>query len=242
MANIHIILQGKGGIGKTLISSYMCQVYKHFGHDTYAFDTDPVNATLASYTELQATRLPLLTYDGVINRLNFDELIEILAHISENGHVVIDSGSSSFLSFCLYMKEVNVIETLESYGHTVFLHTIIVGGQSIEDTVDGFTELASNFTGTNLVVWLNPFFGVIEKDGKFFYDFQCYKDYEHCIYATIELPRGNRELIGKDLEDLFSQKQTFETALIESKHIAVRSRLKRYWNQILSLIKEAELC
>ena len=52
MATIHFILQGKGGVGKSMIAVMLCQALRHFGKEVIAFDTDPVNATLAGFKDV----------------------------------------------------------------------------------------------------------------------------------------------------------------------------------------------
>ncbi len=242
MAKIHFILQGKGGVGKSMISSLLYQGISELGHNVIAYDTDPVNATFASYKEFNVNRLDLLGEDKNIDTRKFDELLEALAEADDNSHIIIDNGASSFIALGTYIKENDMIEALSDLGHTVCFHTVITGGQAIGDTLEGFTQLASNFPTSPLYVWLNPFFGAIEMDGKGFTDFKCYQEFENNITAMIELPIGNKALIGKDLEQLFAKKQSFNMAINGGfTHIAVRSRLKKYWNTVLQYIQEANI-
>ncbi|WP_308620459.1 P-loop NTPase [uncultured Desulfovibrio sp.] len=77
MATIHFILQGKGGVGKSMIAVMLCQTLRHFGKEVIAFDTDPVNATLAGFKEFNVTSLDVMQ-DGNINPRKFDILLEAL--------------------------------------------------------------------------------------------------------------------------------------------------------------------
>lgn len=52
MATIHFILQGKGGVGKSMIAAFLYQAEWDTGKSVEAFDTDPVNATLAGYNDI----------------------------------------------------------------------------------------------------------------------------------------------------------------------------------------------
>ncbi|WP_458448767.1 nucleotide-binding protein, partial [Campylobacter coli] len=45
MAKIHFVLNGKGGIGKSFISSLLCQYFLDKGESIVAIDTDPNNTT-----------------------------------------------------------------------------------------------------------------------------------------------------------------------------------------------------
>ena len=47
--SIHISLQGKGGVGKSLISAILSQYLLSKGQDVRCVDADPVNQTLSEY-------------------------------------------------------------------------------------------------------------------------------------------------------------------------------------------------
>jgi CO dehydrogenase nickel-insertion accessory protein CooC1 len=63
---VHLILQGKGGVGKSLISSILGQYSQSRKITPHCFDTDPVNATFAQYQALQAEHINVLRR-GAIN-------------------------------------------------------------------------------------------------------------------------------------------------------------------------------
>ncbi len=243
MATIHFILQGKGGVGKSLVASILYQGIVALGHEVMAYDSDPVNATLSGFNEFEVQRLELLKADGNIDTRKFDELLEDLAIAPDNTHVIVDNGASSFIALGSYMQENSILDILQGeLGHKVYFHTIITGGQSIKDTVDGFVRLVRTFPQSSLIVWLNPFFGEINVDGKSFIDFKCFIDHGHKVHSIIELPLGDRNLIGKDLETLFAKKQSFSLGISGSNHIMVRHRLKKYWENIVSQIEQANIC
>lgn len=242
MATIHFILQGKGGVGKSMVASFLYQSLRHLGNDVRAYDTDPVNATLAAFKEFNVTTLAIMK-DGNIDARKFDVLLEALVNAPEGSHVIVDNGASSFIALGAYLQENDVLSLLAEAGHTVFFHSIVTGGQALGDTLQGLAQLAEGFPGSPLVVWLNPFFGEIAIDGTPFEDFKIYKAHSHQFHALIGLPMGNKALIGKDLEDLLAKRQSFEAGINSgSTSIAVKARLKRYWNQILSCVKQADLC
>ena len=59
MRQIHLILQGKGGVGKSLSASILCQYLLAQGKELLAIDTDPVNQTLTGYKALPVQKLEL---------------------------------------------------------------------------------------------------------------------------------------------------------------------------------------
>ncbi|WP_288230729.1 conjugal transfer protein TraL [uncultured Desulfovibrio sp.] len=241
MATIHFILQGKGGVGKSMIAVMLYQALGHFGKDVTAYDTDPVNATLTSFKEFNVTSLDVMK-DGNIDPRKFDVLLEALVNAPEESHVIVDNGASSFIALGAYLSENDFLPLLEEQGHRVFFHSIVTGGQALGDTIQGLARMALGFPASPIVVWLNPFFGDIAIDGKGFEEFKIYKDYSSQFHALIELPLGNKALIGKDLEELFAKRQSFEAGINgSSTSIAVKARLRRYWNQILSCVEQADI-
>src|SRR5579884_3436090 len=56
---IHLTLQGKGGVGKSLVASILAQYLRSGGRRVHCVDTDPVNRTLAQYSALTAERINL---------------------------------------------------------------------------------------------------------------------------------------------------------------------------------------
>ena len=72
---VHLILQGKGGVGKSLVSSILAQYFRDKQKTVHCFDTDPINATLAQYAELNAEHVNVLRR-GSINEKEFDSIVE----------------------------------------------------------------------------------------------------------------------------------------------------------------------
>lgn len=238
MATIHFIQQGKGGVGKSVIASFLYQVLTHLDKDVVAFDTDPVNATLKGYKEFTVKQVDIVR-QGQVDARAFDELLEGLYSLPEAAHAVVDNGASSFLALGNYMKDIGLIHLLEEQRHQVFFHSVVTGGQAIGDTITGLKVLADGFVTTPIVVWLNPFFGEIRLDGKEFEEFKIYQEYSHQFHAIIQLPHVNKDTLGKDLEELFAKRQGFQSAIASCQYIAVRSRLKRYWEQLIAIIQQA---
>ena len=239
MATIHFILQGKGGVGKSMIASMLYQALLHYEKEVQAFDTDPVNATLDRYTEFNVTKIDIMK-NGDIDPRQFDVLFEGLMNAPADSHVIVDNGASSFVALGAYLQQNDVLPTLLEEGHKVYFHSVVTGGQAVVDTADGLAELADGFPQSPVIVWLNPFFGEISLDGKNFEDFNVYKNHVDQIHALIYLPDVPKATFGKDLEELFAKRQSFNAG-ISTAGIAVKSRLRRYWAQILEKIQSADI-
>jgi Mrp family chromosome partitioning ATPase len=59
---IHLTLQGKGGVGKSLVASILAQYFRHRGAEIHCLDTDPVNQTFSRYIELGADHLARVSH------------------------------------------------------------------------------------------------------------------------------------------------------------------------------------
>ena len=99
MATIHLILQGKGGVGKSMIAVMLYQALRHAEKEVIAFDTDPVNATLASFPEFDVTKLDVMK-DGNIEPRKFDELLEALSQAPDNAQTMEHRHSSLWHPIC----------------------------------------------------------------------------------------------------------------------------------------------
>lgn len=240
MATVHYIQQGKGGVGKSMIAVILFQVLRHLGKEVIAFDTDPVNATLAGFKEFEVKRLDILK-DGDIDPREFDGLINSIAELPPDTHVIVDNGASSFLALNSYIKENDVLGIMRDGGHTVYFHSVITGGQAVADTALGLRSLAMGFPDTPIVVWLNPYFGEIRMDERPFEEFKVYQEFGNQFHAVITIPQGNKATLGKDLEMLFAKRQSFSTGINSSQSIVMRSRLSRYWNELVSVVELAAI-
>ncbi len=246
MAKIHFILQGKGGVGKSMIASLLYQalieIGKETGKEVIAYDTDPINKTLSGFEELKVEKIDIMSGRDIDPR-KFDDLYEELANAPENAHVIVDNGASSFVALLSYIKENDVIPTLVENGHSILFHTVITGGQAMKDTIAGMQLLTQQFPDSDIAVWLNPFFGeIVSEDGRKFEEFGAYKKHADQFVALISLPDVPKSTMGYDIEMVFSNKNTFSTAIKNCGKIAIRSRIRKYWEAVLELIKDPAIC
>ena len=89
-----MVLQGKGGVGKSFIAAVLAQYMAAKGHAPLCIDTDPVNATFHGYKALNVHRLEIMEGDE-INPRHFDSLVDLVA--SSRHDAIIDNGASSFV-------------------------------------------------------------------------------------------------------------------------------------------------
>lgn len=223
-SSAHFILQGKGGVGKSLIAALIAQYFQSKGQNVKCIDTDPVNQTFSNYKALQAQHLKLL--DGSrVNERNFDALYSRL--FTEDGTLVIDNGASTFIPLSNYLAENNVINGMHEDNRELFIHCVVTGGQALVDTLNGFAELAKQTQSKNIIVWVNDYFGAVERDGKQFTDMKAFIEGQDKVRGIVKLSRRNPDTFGKDLEEMISRKLTFGEALSGSGFdLAAINRLK----------------
>lgn len=213
MSAIHIVLQGKGGVGKSLVAALLAQ-YLNAGsgaaNKVFCADTDPVNDTFARYDAFCAKRIKILNSNKNIDPRVFDGLIEIL--VEHDGDAVIDNGASTFVPLSAYLVENNVIELLQDAGKTVYIHTVLTGGQAMDDTMAGLSSLLTS-QNAPVIVWENEYFGVVAKNDKTFVDTKMYKDNQERIAGIVKLHQRNPDTFGKDVELMVSNKLTFNEAM-----------------------------
>jgi len=240
MARIHMVLQGKGGVGKSMISAIIAQYKVGQGEKPLCIDTDPVNATFEGYKALNVHRLNIMDGDE-INTRNFDALIEMIAKTTDD--VIIDNGASSFVPLSHYILSNQVPTLLKEMNHELVIHTIITGGQALIDTVSGFAQLVSQFPEECLfVVWLNPYDGPIEHEGKSFEQLKAYTSNRSRVSAFIQIPTLKPETYGRDFSEMLQNRQTFDEALADSSlPIMARQRLKIVKGQIFSQLENAQV-
>ncbi len=222
---VHLVLQGKGGVGKSLVASILAQYFRRRnGRAVHCIDTDPVNQTLAQYQALGAQRLDLLV-DGVIEQRAFDGLMERL--LTEDGIFVVDSGAATFIPLWNYILENDVLRILSDSGRTLIVHCVVTGGQALLDTLNGFSQLAETTSERNIVLWVNEYFGRVESDGNPLAALPVYMNNAPKVLGSVAISKRNRDTFGRDLEDLLRQKLTFHEGLANPAFaIMARQRLR----------------
>jgi hypothetical protein len=237
MAKKHFYLQGKGGVGKSFSAAAYAQYKINKQQNPACFDTDPINATFHGYQALNVKRVNIMEGDE-INSRHFDTLIEELVNTTEDA--IIDNGASSFVPLSHYLISHRIPALLHENGHEVFIHTVITGGQAILDTINGFAQLATQMPEeVKFVVWLNPFWGAVEYEGKPFEKMKVYETHKERIAAIVRIPAVKMETYGRDLSDMLQARQTFKEALDSPLPIMVRQRLKIVQDELFKELDKA---
>ena len=236
----HFVMQGKGGVGKSLVSSILIQYLLKQGLEVSGCDTDPVNSSLARYKSLNVKVIDIMEGED-IDPGRFDELIKHIDSSPAEAHMVVDIGASCFVSLCAYLKKYSAFEVLQDQGHTIYMHTVITGGVNLVETMNNLRSLADNFT-VPIVVWLNHFFGEIKIGNDRFENFKIYHEVADSLRGIIEMPKLGSSLFARDFADMQARYETFEESLKNPKvFIMNRSRLFQIWKQYQEAIGQIGL-
>ncbi|QEG79327.1 conjugal transfer protein TraL [Bartonella krasnovii] len=235
MTNIHMTLQGKGGVGKSFVASLVMQYLLENKIDVKGIDTDPINQTFASYKNFNVKHLKLLEDSDIIPR-NFDLLMEEL--LNSNCQYVIDNGASTFLPLASYLKENEAFSLLATAKKNVIIHTIITGGQALKDTLSGLFSLCTQIPPTaSIVVWKNEFFGYIIYEGKNFEEMKVFKENKERISAIVTIPRQTSTTFGEDIKTMLDKRLTFNEITNSNEFsIMAKSRLARVKSMLFNQI------
>ena len=119
---VHLSLQGKGGVGKSLIASLLAQFFiKREASAPSALTLTPVNQTFFSqYAALGAQHLPLMDKNQ-LDRRRFDSLVDTILATDES--FIVDNGASTFAPLWHYMLEGAVTSVLREGNQLVYPHS-----------------------------------------------------------------------------------------------------------------------
>lgn len=209
---VHFVLQAKGGIGKSFVSSLLAQhVLNHTGA-VKCFDTDQENTTFAHYAGLSVRHVTLVNESRLIDPKKFDVLVETL--LTEEGNFIVDTGANTFSNLLAYMVENEVFSMLGDARKKTYVHTIVGGGDTLADTVNGFYAIAQKVTGVPMVLWCNEHFGELKtSEGKAFVDTHAYRASAERLTGTVTLYKRNGATYGEDIRKLNTRRHTVAEAL-----------------------------
>jgi hypothetical protein len=222
---VHLVLQGKGGIGKSVIASWLAEYLIKRGKKVRCIDGDPVNRSLTQYKYLNVEKLDLINEEGLIVRARYDDLLQRFA--TEDGVFVLDSGATAFLPLWSYLVESEVIRVLKDMDRPVFVHCVVSGGEMLSDSLLGFDTLASSTPDRNMIVWINEYFGPVKRDGKSFDQMNVFQKHADKVLGAIGIPQRSPDTFGATLLLMREKKLTFEEAThSEQFMLAQKSRLQ----------------
>lgn len=204
--SVHFVLQGKGGIGKTLVSSFLAQyIDDKFPGTLECYDTDQENATFADYKAFNVKLVDVMNSDRTINRKMFDTMLLDIFKSEKN--IVIDNGANTFSPLMSYLMENSFIDMMLESGKRVYIHTIIGGGDNLKDTTAGFVSMAKQ-TNCPMVIWLNEnaSWGTTEN----FIESEKFSENSANVRGVVLLQGRNSDTFGDDIKRMNKARMTLK--------------------------------
>lgn len=241
MSNIHLVMQGKGGVGKSLLAFYLAQYVREKTGKCLAFDTDPLNPTLSRTTALEVKLLRILADDHTTILKNaFDLMIEACAEMDSD--VVIDIGASSFIPMLEYCDKNGVHDLWREMGHDCILHSIVTG-KDFAETCGMFgvvMEKTGRLSSVSSVVWLNPYAGPVEMGGLGFEKTSVYRENERHIRAVLPMPAFTDDMFKPDFLAMMGAGKTFDEVIADpAVPIMNRQRIKMMKREVFGVMERA---
>ena len=206
---VNLTLQGKGGVGKTLVSVLLAQ-HRIDNTDTkvVCVDTDPVNRSFTAFTGLEVLPIDFIQNNEIVPDA-FDRLIGMVEK-DKDAEFIIDNGATSFLPISSYMAENGGYAMLQELGAKTRINLIITGGGGLKDSITGFEELLKQIPkDVELVLWLNHYFGPITIDGGSFEASSLYTENHQQIEGIINLDKQSH-LFESTMIKMFEAHKTFK--------------------------------
>jgi hypothetical protein len=111
------------------------------------------------------------------------------------------------------MLEHQLFQFLVNQGRRVFVHVVVTGGQAMQDTLAGFKRVAETAPDKSIIVWLNEYFGEVERDGKKFEDLQLAQQFSAKLAGAVLIRERNRNTFGDDVRLMLQRYLTFDGAI-----------------------------
>lgn len=237
MPSVHMMLQAKGGVGKSTCVALLAQYLRdHLDRPALCLDTDPSNKTFTAWRSLGVKHIDIAVA-GDLEKSRFDLVIGEIA--ASDRDVVIDNGASGFIPITSYMAANDLGLVLEGMERELILHTVVVGGEAHQDTMDGLRFVAGTFKDAPVVAWLNPMNGPIDRPA---FDKELEKAGLSDRVTVIELPNfggPQATTFGRDFDAVLQAKQTFkEGRAARRSEIMVAHRLGMMGARIFGLLDD----
>ena len=237
---VHFILQGKGGIGKTLVSTILAQwIATKDELALRCYDTDQENATFSRYKAMDVKHVPVMTDTRNIDPKRFDALMIDL--LETEGNCVVDNGANTFSPLMGYLIENDCFDLLTESGRKVYIHTIVGGGDTLHDTAMGFVSTAKSTT-VPLVLWENEHFGQLQSaSGKVFTESQTYADHATRVVGRVVLSARNNDTFGADIKKMNTARLTADEVRASDKfNIMEKQRIKVVFRDLFEQLDKVQ--
>ena len=139
MKNIYIIVGGKGGIGKSVLSF----LFAHKHPDAVIYDLDSKNES--TFKQLAFMKVKKFSFYSESGDLEKERFFEIITKVTENKekNILLDCGGGESIAITNMLEHIDIIDlidVLESLDAKITFLNVISGGDNFNITTD-FTNL-----------------------------------------------------------------------------------------------------
>lgn len=184
---IHFIVQCKGGLGKSIIASLLIAYLRDSGQDVLCASVDPFDSTVSRYANTHVDDYVPVDWQGNVDHLEFNKLIEKL--LQHSGSAVVDISSSMFIPFLSYMYGCGILAIFKQHKKRAIFHTILVGGDTMRATLVGLRHII-NRQLFPLIVWENEQYGKVTQNHTTFIQSVPYQRNHQNIWSVIKLHKN----------------------------------------------------
>lgn len=236
----HIMLQAKGGAGKTTCCVHLSQYLKEQHLENLLpkqrlekklriYDTDPSNQSLAVYQDLNVDIVNVLDADENIDKAKFDRVFN--AFLEGEHDIVMDTGSSNFHAFVSYMKINDIVKVANEFGKHVIFHVPINHDSAYLDTCQSLDKICKSFKNANIIVWSNVY--TTKKDKvKDFTQTDAYAENEN-ILGVVTLRGMDSDTEFNDFSQMLKEHLTYdEVKLSDDFTFLQKNRLSKIYQEI----------
>ncbi|KLN60996.1 hypothetical protein WH96_11265 [Kiloniella spongiae] len=140
MGTTHFFLNGKGGVGTSYAASILAQHYIARNKRVLCVSTEPCGGNLRRYEAFNTKWFDIYCEDSS-NPKSIDNLFKQILQMDDDAEVIVDCGSTSYLSICQALKAKGFLDEAQSFGKRILLHSIIIGGPSCVETLNSYKSL-----------------------------------------------------------------------------------------------------
>lgn len=246
----HIMLQAKGGAGKTTCCVHLAQ-YKlalasaEIGKSKKAkvgdllkiMDSDPSNQSLAAFEQLKVDVVNILDNDENIDKAKFDRVFDDFLQGTHD--LILDTGSSNFHAFVSYMKINEIIDMAREHGKHIIFHVPINHDSAYIDTCESLDKICTTFPNANIVVWSNVY-TTKKEQVKDFTKTRAYINNDN-IMGVVTLRAMDNDTEFVDFSEMLKQGLTYDEIMADTSgdwKLLQKSRLKKIYKEIMANIDD----
>ncbi len=234
--NLHIVMQAKGGVGKSFISALLLEYLSDKSKAT-GIDTDFNNPSLSMHESLDVTYLNIMPNGDTVDIRKFDDLVMFMF---ENEKVkgkdcVWDIGAGTMTPLFAYINANDTFSLLgEHFNITVHI-PVAIASESEADCLVGLENMLTSFKDKcTYMVWSNEFFA--STGGHSIEDLDAYKKHRSKIFSVVNMSKRD-VLFESALAKMKKRKQIFADVNMDPEYnILEKSRLHKiktdYWDML----------